>query len=200
MDGRNRRRQLGGPCYCLRPLIRIWGIITAIVVSGVGVDIMFHGYDAGIYIIVASAVIFILEIKWLFSLFINLLCTRNDYSTGCHKCCNVCRFCGSWRLSLPYVALGIALIIWPHRLWLSHVAGGLLIGLAVLRLLTLCQFRQNRKDEELLYHFDEPVDKYDNLTDVLVDDSMPKPGRSLEGDNDDDDDDDDDNAIINGTI
>ncbi|XP_062542489.1 uncharacterized protein LOC134210456 isoform X2 [Armigeres subalbatus] len=198
MDGRNRRRQLGGPCHCLRPLIRIWGIVTAIVVSGVGVDIMVHGYTAGVYIIVASVVIFILEIKWLFTLFIHLLCTSSgdssnsstgsndgDYaaSSSCHKCWSICRFCGGWRLSLPYVALGIALIIWPHRLWLSHVAGGQLIGLALLRLLTLCQFRPGGKDEQLLNHFDEHVDKYDNLTDVLVDDSMPKPGQGLEDDN-----------------
>uniref|UniRef100_A0A182VFD3 Secreted protein n=1 Tax=Anopheles merus TaxID=30066 RepID=A0A182VFD3_ANOME len=30
MDGRNRRRQFGGPCHCLRPLIRLWGVVTAI--------------------------------------------------------------------------------------------------------------------------------------------------------------------------
>ena len=31
MDTRNRRRQFGeGPCYCLKPLIRIWGVLTAI--------------------------------------------------------------------------------------------------------------------------------------------------------------------------
>ncbi|XP_065086663.1 uncharacterized protein LOC135708469 isoform X2 [Ochlerotatus camptorhynchus] len=204
MDGRNRRRQLGGPCHCLRPLIRIWGIVTAIVVSGVGVDIMVHGYTAGVYIIVASVVIFILEIKWLFTLFIHLLCASggssdNDFSTSCHKCWNICRLCGGWRLSFPYVALGIALIMWPHRLWLSHVAGGQLIGLALLRLLTLCQFRQSGKDEELLNHFDEHVDKYDNLTDVLVDDSMPKPGQSLE-DEDEYDEDEIDRDIHEGKI
>lgn len=169
---------------------------------------MVHGYSAGVYIIVASVVIFILEIKWLFTLFIHLLCTSSnsnggsndgDYSSSsssssssCRKCWSICRFCGGWRLSVPYVALGIALIMWPHRLWLSHVAGGQLIGLALLRLLTLCQFRPSGKDEQLLNHFDEHVDKYDNLTDVLVDDSMPRPGQSLEDDDIEDDNDGDD--------
>ncbi|XP_029732421.1 uncharacterized protein LOC109406023 isoform X2 [Aedes albopictus] len=213
MDGRNRRRQLGGPCHCLRPLIRFWGIATAIVVSGVGVDIMVHGYTAGVYIIAASVVIFLLEIKWLVTLFIHLFCSSSgnsndgDYSSpsSCAKCWSICRFCGGWRLSFPYVALGIALIMWPHRLWLSHVAGGQLIALAMLRLLTLCQFRQGGKDEQLLNHFDEHVDKYDNLTDVLVDDSMPKPGQSLEDDDVDVEDDDEDNhegkiSTSNGSI
>ncbi|XP_058458548.1 uncharacterized protein LOC131435072 [Malaya genurostris] len=189
MDGRNRRRQLGASCHCLRPLIRIWGVVTAIVVSGVGVDIMVHGYAAGVYIIAASVIIFLLEIKWLFTLFIHLLCTSHDYSAEYHKCWNMCRFFGGWRLSFPYVALGIALIMWPHRLWLSPVAGGQLIALAMLRLLTLCQFRPGGKDDELLNQFEEHVDKYDHLSDVLVDDSMPKPGKSLEDDCDDENED-----------
>ncbi|XP_049541460.1 uncharacterized protein LOC125954860 [Anopheles darlingi] len=213
MDGRNRRRQFGGPCHCLRPLIRLWGIVAAIVVSGVGIDIMVHGYTAGVYIIVASVVIFLLEIKWLFTLFI-VLCTNNDYSSSCYQCWSVCRYCGGWHLTFPYVALGVALILWPHRLWLSHVAGGLLIGLGMLRLLTVCKSRPHSKDDELLNHFDEQVDRYDNLSDVLVDDSMPEPGQSLEDDDDpdddvnddddvdvdDDDDDDDDVALHTGGI
>ncbi|XP_041768022.1 uncharacterized protein LOC121591497 isoform X2 [Anopheles merus] len=130
----------------------------------------------------------------------------NDYSSGCYRCWSVCRYCGGWHLTFPYVALGIALIVWPHRLWLSHVAGGLLIGLAMLRLLTVCKFRPHGKDDELLNHCDEHADKYDNLSDVLVDNSMPEPGHSLEGTNgssqgahdDGDDDDDDDDVAING--
>lgn len=174
---------------------------------------MVHGYTAGVYIIAASVVIFLLEIKWLVTLFIHLFCSSSgnsndgDYSSpsSCAKCWSICRFCGGWRLSFPYVALGIALIMWPHRLWLSHVAGGQLIALALLRLLTLCQFRQGGKDEQLLNHFDEHVDKYDNLTDVLVDDSMPKPGQSLEDDDVDVEDDDEDNhegkiSTSNGSI
>ncbi|XP_052897099.1 uncharacterized protein LOC128304018 [Anopheles moucheti] len=200
MDGRNRRRQFGGPCHCLRPLIRLWGVVTAIVVSGVGIDIMVHGYTAGVYIIVASVVIFLLEIKWLFTLFI-VLCTNNDYSSRCYQCWSVCRYCGGWHLTFPYVALGIALIVWPHRLWLSHVAGGLLIALAMLRLLTVCKFRPHGKDDELLNHFDEHADKYDNLSDVLVDNSMPEPGHSLEGagnGNGNEEDEEDDNLALNG--
>ncbi|KXJ72490.1 hypothetical protein RP20_CCG017885 [Aedes albopictus] len=95
----------------------------------------------------------------------------------------------------------------PVLRWLAVVLslGGQLIALAMLRLLTLCQFRQGGKDEQLLNHFDEHVDKYDNLTDVLVDDSMPKPGQSLEDEDVDVEDDDEDNhegkiSTSNGSI
>uniref|UniRef100_A0A182YS57 Uncharacterized protein n=1 Tax=Anopheles stephensi TaxID=30069 RepID=A0A182YS57_ANOST len=110
-------------------------------------------------------------------------------------------------MTFPYVALGIALLVWPHRLWLSHVAGGLLLGLAMLRLLTVCKFRPHGKDDELLNHFDEHADKYDNLSDVLVDNSMPEPGHSLEsngqrapGGNDDEEDDDELGSIHGGSM
>jgi hypothetical protein len=57
------------------------------------------------------------------------------------------------------VAFGIALIIWPHRLWLSYVAGAQVIMLAILRLFTIFQYQQSGKDDELLNQFDENLDK-----------------------------------------
>uniref|UniRef100_A0A182QS28 Uncharacterized protein n=1 Tax=Anopheles farauti TaxID=69004 RepID=A0A182QS28_9DIPT len=68
----------------------------------------------------------------------------------------------------------------------------------MLRLLTVCKFRPHGKDDELLNHFDEHTDKYDNLSDVLVDNSMPEPGQSLEADGRNHDGEDDDDVAING--
>ena len=61
----------------------------------------------------------------------------------------------------PYLALGIALIMWPHRLWLSYVAGVQLIILALLRLFTVCKFRPKGKDgdEDLLPQFEDSYEK-----------------------------------------
>ncbi|KAG4071791.1 hypothetical protein HA402_011945 [Bradysia odoriphaga] len=174
-----RRRQKGDPCNCLRPLIRMWGITTAIVVCGVGVDITVHGYRAGIYILVSSVIVFLLEIKWIFTLFVQLLCTNNDYTGNCAKCWNICKIVGGWRLSPPYIALGVALIMWPHNLWLSYVAGIQLIILAILRLFTIFRYSGVGKDEGLLPQYDDSFDKSDNLSEA-VDDAMPEPGHSLE--------------------
>lgn len=78
---------------------------------------------------------------------------------------------GGWRLAPFYVAIGVALIIWPHRLWLSYVAGCQLLLLALLRLLTVCRhgggvggvgggFSRKGGGEGLLPQYDDSSDKY----------------------------------------
>jgi len=60
---------------------------------------------------------------------------------------------GGWRPAPLYVIMGVALVIFPHNLWLSYVAGMLLLLLALLRLCTLLRFRggpSHFKDEGLL--------------------------------------------------
>lgn len=94
----------------------------------------------------------------------------NDFLTpNCAQCWSVCRFVGGWRLSPPYVAFGVALIMWPHSLWLSHVAGAQLILLAVLRVFTIFRYGGSRgcdgrsdgggKEEGLLPTGDDSFEK-----------------------------------------
>lgn len=85
----------------------------------------------------------------------------SDYTTNCARCWSLCRLVGGWRLSPPYVALGVALIMWPHRLWLSHVAGVQMIMLAVLRLFTIFRYGGSRgKGDELLPQHDDSFEKW----------------------------------------
>ncbi|XP_061393619.1 uncharacterized protein LOC133329136 isoform X3 [Musca vetustissima] len=124
-----RRRQFGEPCDCLKPLIRIFGIMAAFVICGVGVDVYVHGYQAGLLIF--------------------------DNYSKCLRCWEFSKYFGSWRLSLPYLTIGLTLMLWPHNLWLSYVAGGLLMFVAVLRLCLVFRFSHARsKDEGLLPHCD----------------------------------------------
>ncbi|XP_075163457.1 uncharacterized protein LOC142236092 [Haematobia irritans] len=144
-----RRRQFGEPCDCLKPLIRVFGVMTACVICGVGVDVYLHGYQAGLFILISSIIILFFEVKWVITLFLQLLFGNDNYSK-CLRCWAFCKFFGSWRLSLPYMAIGTTLMVWPHNLWLSYVAGILLILLAVLRLCLVFRFSNNAKDEGLL--------------------------------------------------
>ncbi|KAI9581448.1 hypothetical protein GQX74_012773 [Glossina fuscipes] len=89
------------------------------------------------------------ETKWIITLFLELLFANDNYSV-CLECWSFCRFFGSWRLAFPYILIGIALMMWPHNLWLSYVAGILMILLALLRLCLIFRFTNNFKDEELL--------------------------------------------------
>lgn len=173
-----RRRQSGDSCDCLRPVIRFWGIFTAVVLCGVGSDIAFHGHKAGIFILLGSALVLFFEIKWVITLFVQLLFASDNLSS-CVQCWSTFRIAGGWRIAPFYIAFGIALIFWPNNLWLSYVAGAQLLVLAILRLCTIFRFNGNTKGEGLLPQYDDAFDKSDVLSDG-VDDSFPEACQNLE--------------------
>ncbi|XP_063994283.1 uncharacterized protein LOC135171469 isoform X3 [Diachasmimorpha longicaudata] len=61
-------------------LIRILGVVTAIIVCGVGADIAYHRHVMGYYVTVASALIFFLEITWAITLFVQICLS---WTVGC---------------------------------------------------------------------------------------------------------------------
>jgi Transmembrane protein family 72 len=77
----------------------------------------------------------------------------------CVQCWKWTGFLGSWRLSFPYVAIGVALIMWPHNLWLSYIGGVQLIILAMLRMLTVFRANVRGREDSLLPEFDDNTDK-----------------------------------------
>lgn len=92
--------------------------------------------------------------QWHFNSFLFLFFLRY-----CHRCATksdvpqkysvwwrIGNFLSGWRLSPFYVALGVALLMWPNALWLSSVAGIQLIILAILRLLTIFRFDASRSE------------------------------------------------------
>lgn len=83
----------------------------------------------------------------------------HDSTTLCSQCWSITAIAGGWRLAPFYVALGVALLIWPFNLWLSYVAGFQLIMLAILRLFTVYGQQGQRKGEGLLPQFDDGFDK-----------------------------------------
>ncbi|XP_060656378.1 uncharacterized protein LOC132791465 [Drosophila nasuta] len=171
---RRRCRQPAEPCECLRPVIRVFGLLTSFVICGVGVDVYMHGYQAGLYILFSALLVLFIEIKWLITIFLQLQCGDNNYHSS--SCCLDCWRCsmllGSWRPAPIYVAVGVALIIFPHNLWLSYVAGMLLLLLALLRLCTLLRFNgggaNHFKDEGLLPQCD--FEKVSSFVDSVEDD------------------------------
>lgn len=86
-------------------------------------------------------------------------CSEHSSKSKCFQCWSYCRYAGGWRLSFPYIAMGVALLMWPHNLWLSYVAGVQLIVLAVLRIFTIFRMSPNGKDEGLLPQMDNSDDK-----------------------------------------
>ncbi|XP_068149281.1 uncharacterized protein [Drosophila tropicalis] len=157
--------QPGDPCACLRPVIRVFGLLTSFVICGVGVDIYIHGYQAGLYVLFAAFLVLIIEIKWLINMFLQFQGSERrdvNYRRSNQGRCLACWIfaswlAGGWRPTPIYVVMAISLILYPHNLWLSQVAGIFLLLLGLLRLATLLRFISLAKltcDESLLPHYD----------------------------------------------
>ncbi|XP_059489299.1 uncharacterized protein LOC132204681 [Neocloeon triangulifer] len=146
----------------LTPLTRFLGVFTSVVLCGVGVDISFHHHPMGLYIIVCAVLVFFLEITWTVSLFLQV-CSRGERSCLCWRW--VLWFAG-WKKSLLYCGIAAALIAWPHHLWLSTVAGGMLLLLASCYALLSLSPTHPSPGSRLL-HAEDSCDRFD--TDMLDD-------------------------------
>ncbi|EDV97957.1 GH17172 [Drosophila grimshawi] len=92
--------------------------------------------------------------------------------SSCLGCWRLTTLLGGWRPAPIYVAMGVALILYPHNLWLSYVAGMFLLLLALFRLCTLLRFggggAGHFKDEGLLPQCD--FEKVSSFVDSVEDD------------------------------
>ncbi|GJQ81897.1 hypothetical protein Trydic_g9136 [Trypoxylus dichotomus] len=82
-----------------------------------------------------------------------------------------------WKKFIAYSPLAVVPIIWHHGLWLSYVAGGQIIALALFHLLLSFKGRRRRKQKDRLMHAE--IDsfessKFEEITEVL-DDGLPEP-------------------------
>ncbi|XP_017840431.1 uncharacterized protein LOC108598325 [Drosophila busckii] len=170
---RRRCRQPVEPCECLRPVIRVFGLLTSFVICGVGVDVYMHGYQAGMYILFSALLVLFIEIKWLITIFLRLQCGDDNYQNTdfCLACWRFSSLLGGWRPAPIYIVLGVTLALYPHNLWLSYVAGMLLCLLALLRLSTLLKLLgggAHFKDEGLLPQCE--FEKVSSFVDSVEDD------------------------------
>lgn len=88
-----------------------------------------------------------------FGFFFNLLtfCFRNDHKVW--KCWTAVTWFSDWKKSLLYAPMGVIPIIWPHKLWLSYVAGGQLMALSLFHLvLTFKTKKKKRRRKDRLLH------------------------------------------------
>ncbi|XP_041970427.1 uncharacterized protein LOC121726866 isoform X2 [Aricia agestis] len=115
----------------LQPVARLWGLITAVVMSGAGAELAVLQYEVAPGLIAGAAFVFILETMWVVALFVDLLCRRGDYSLKL-RCWDFTRWsCG--RARAPLYACAATAILFANLTVLATVAGGMLLVLAALR-------------------------------------------------------------------
>ncbi|XP_037802782.1 uncharacterized protein LOC119597309 [Penaeus monodon] len=99
--------------YCARAL----GVATAVVLWGVGVDMVYHHHNLGAYILMFSITLLFLEITWVVTLFLTV-CVRNE-SSRVFACWGVVLWLDTWKKALLYWTFASLLLIKPHTLWLT---------------------------------------------------------------------------------
>nr|AXY83394.1 putative odorant receptor 14 [Conopomorpha sinensis] len=115
----------------LQPLARLWGIITSIVMSGAGAELMVLGSSVAPGLIAGAVCVLILETMWVAALFVDVLCRRGEYTLSL-RCWDFFRWsCG--RARAPMYACGATALLFAQLSLLATISGGLLLGLAALR-------------------------------------------------------------------
>ncbi|XP_063360528.1 uncharacterized protein LOC134649625 [Cydia amplana] len=116
----------------LQPLARLWGLITAVVMSGAGSELVVLGRGAsGPGLIVGSACVLILETMWVAALFVDVICRRGEYTLPL-RCWDFARWsCG--RARAPAYACAATALLFADLTLLATISGGMLLVLAALR-------------------------------------------------------------------
>ncbi|KAL4089322.1 hypothetical protein QTP88_024376 [Uroleucon formosanum] len=151
-------------------VIRIFGVFTAIVMFGVGVDIAIHHHEFGLYIMLMALLVFFLEITWAITLFLNV-CIKNEISP-IFNFWEIVLWLRLWKKSLLYTVFSLVFFLWPHGLWLSNIAGALLLWLSFLYVvITFKDFVQKSSDFVIVPkgQASTSYDQYDDITDLLGD-------------------------------
>ncbi|KAL0882300.1 hypothetical protein ABMA27_000819 [Loxostege sticticalis] len=115
----------------LQPFARLWGLITAVVMSGAGAELVVLGYEVAPALLVGAAVVLILETMWAVALFVDLLARRGEYTLSL-RCWDFLRWTCA-RARAPFYACGATALLFSHLTLLATSAGGMLLVLATLR-------------------------------------------------------------------
>lgn len=98
----------------------------------------------------ASLIVFFLEITWAVTLFLQV-CVRNEQN-AVFQCWEKVLWINRWKKTVIYWSFSILLILKPHRLWLSSVAGIMLVLLGILYLVLCFGSRGRGSGKETLLH------------------------------------------------
>ncbi|KAL1505926.1 hypothetical protein ABEB36_005374 [Hypothenemus hampei] len=156
---------------------RIWGISTATVLAGVGVDFIYHNRFPGYLLIAYAVTIFIAETLWILTLFLKLM-IRVDHNVW--RIWKYCTMLDDWKKSPVYIFIGLMTMYKPYKLWLVYLAGGATIFLGIMHLLLSIFLKvlksRSKKKENRSGHSDlESLEsRFEEVTDVL-DDCLPDP-------------------------
>ncbi|XP_014680254.1 PREDICTED: uncharacterized protein LOC106820233 [Priapulus caudatus] len=154
---------------------RLWGILTAIGMWGVGVEICYDRHILGAFIVLAAIVVTVLETTFIVDVFFTVYMSnyhKQDESSrynppGCVVCWHRVLAFDYWRKGVLYTAFGAICFAQPYVVWEALINGVMLLILAVIHFIRTMETRYiNRRTSEL----DKPTyDRFPDIEDVDID-------------------------------
>ncbi|XP_035216946.1 transmembrane protein 72-like [Stegodyphus dumicola] len=159
---------------------RLWGILSMIVMWGVGTDMTIHKHGLGVYTLFIAVVLTILETSFAVNIYLDFII--KDDKNLCFQCWQHIQWFDLWKKTILYFFLSIFCFIKPYEMWLATVGGSMLIVLALLYLIFTYKVHLTEQ-EALLYDKECSYDRFEDLQDE-IDDSLPEPNCNNVGDQD----------------
>ncbi|XP_054711818.1 transmembrane protein 72-like [Uloborus diversus] len=159
---------------------RLWGVLSMIVMWGVGTDLTLHKHSLGSYVLFIAVVLTILETSFAINLYLDLII--KDEKNVCYQCWQHIQWFDLWKKTILYLILSIFCFLRPSKMWLATIGGSMLIILALLYLVFAYKMYLTER-ENMLYDKDCSYDRFEDLQDE-IDDSLPELPSNNVGDQD----------------
>ncbi|KAK3579438.1 hypothetical protein CHS0354_028237 [Potamilus streckersoni] len=143
-------------------ICRLWGIVTAVVSWGVGVETSFYGHYLGYYLISVACVTTFLELVFLINYCV-LVCFSPD--TCCVSLWRIILKLDDWKKGFFYAALAILCFLHPVEVWLAIIPGIMLVLSCFFYILKT--FKTQAEKEKVRLAQRPSYDKFDDLQDDL---------------------------------
>ncbi|XP_059170098.1 transmembrane protein 72-like isoform X2 [Physella acuta] len=161
-----------GDC-CWRTLVvvcRVLGIITALVLWGVGVEYVFYGHTFGIYYLVLAVVLTFLELVFLLNHVVETCVSQTSFFV---RVWDIILCIDDWKKGgLYFVIFAPPCFVKPPEVFLGVPAGCLLIVTGIFYMLKTLK---TKRDEEINGLQNTSYDRFDNVPD---EDDMVNPTQS----------------------
>ncbi|XP_006820519.1 transmembrane protein 72-like [Saccoglossus kowalevskii] len=110
---------------------RVWGILTAIGLWGIGIETCHRGdhIEIGVYLIFTAIIVTFFEALFLLNPCVKKCCSED---TCCGKCWSGILWIDNWKRGILYILLSIVCFLNPHTVWMAVISGIMLIISAVL--------------------------------------------------------------------
>lgn len=142
---------------------RFFGLTTALVFWGVGVEYLYYARVFGIYFLVVAILVSFLEVVFLLNHVIEVCVSRTSFIV---RLWDIVQWLDDWKKGVLYfVFLSPPCFVRPFEALLGVISGIMLVVTGILYMLKT--FKTNKDEEDASYEANAPYDRFDDIPEDL---------------------------------